>query len=347
MADSTRPPLRLLALLLGLAACEHTEPFTGSSNGVGPFSPGSPVRLTFNPGVNRGASWLPDGSGFLYSQEQLDSPDSGDQCLAVMPQAGGTVTRTICATSDPLGDSINVFESQTVAADGRTAYVRSSMYAFAGRHTPDYAALVLATYPAPLKTTVLEPLSYFGPSGSVDLVRDIVWTGTTSMIYVAEQVTYTCANFGCTAFDTTATGIDIERLDYSTSPPTLSVVPNTSLATSLAAGRADTVYFTVAGSGQVHRRALSTGADTAVFDFGSPVTDLSVSGSRFAGVVSSTMRVVDLVTAYDNTFLKTDTNFHQPALSPDGHRVVVELAPVDTLTGRETAPPGLWMWKLP
>lgn len=305
------------------------------------------MRLTFNSKVDRGPYWLPDGTGFLYTQEQVDRPDSADQCFAVMPQAGGTVTRTICATSDPQGDSLNAFESPSVAADGRMAYVRSSMYAFAGRHTPDYSALVLATYQAPLNATVLEPLSYFGPSAqSVDLVRDIVWTGPSSMIYVAEQVTYGCANSGCTALDTTESGIEIQRLDYSTSPPTLSVVPNTSLATSLAAGRADTVYFTVAGNGQVHRRALSTGADTVVFDFGSPVGDLSAAGSRLAGVVGSAMRVVDLATALDNTFIKTDTNFHRPALSPDGHRVVVQLAPIDTVTGFEM-PPDLWMWKLP
>jgi hypothetical protein len=297
--------------------------------------------------VDRGPSWLPEGSGFLYTQEQLDRQDR-DQCFAVMPQGGGTVTETICANSDPQGDSLNAFESPSVAADGRMAYVRSSMYAFAGRHTPDNAALVLATYQTPLKTTVLEPLSYFGPSAQpVDLVRDIVWTGPTTMIYVAEQVTYACGNFGCTVLDTAVTGIEIQRLDYSTSPPTLSVVPNTSFATSLAGGRADTVYFTVAGSGQVHRRALSTGADTVVFDFGSPATDLSASGSRFAGVVGSALRVVDLATALDTTFTKADTNFHRPALSPDGHRVVVELAPVDTVTGIETSPPDLWMWKLP
>ncbi|HWH03352.1 MAG TPA: hypothetical protein VN674_06680 [Gemmatimonadales bacterium] len=334
--------------LLAALACDHTAPFAGGSGyGVGPFSPGSPVRLTFNSGVDRGPVWLPDGSGFLYTQEQMDRQDR-DQCLAVMPQAGGTVTRTICATSDPLGDSLNALESPSVSADGRMAYVRSSMYAFAGRHTPDYGALVLATYQAPLQTTVLEPLSYFGPSSqSVDLVRDIVWTGPASMIYVAERVTYGCANTGCTVLDTGESGIEIQSLDYSTSPPTLSVVSNTSSATSLAAGKADTVYFTVAGSGQVHRRALSTGADTVVFDFGSPVTDLSAAGSRFAGVQGSAMRVVDLVTALDNTFMKTDTNFHRPALSPDGHRVVVGLAPVDTLTGLESAPPDLWMWKLP
>ena len=335
--------------LLAALACDHTAPFAGGSGyGVGPFSPGSPVRLTFNSGVDRGPVWLPDGSGFLYTQEQMDRQDR-DQCLAVMPQAGGTVTRTICATSDPLGDSLNALESPSVAADGRMAYVCSSMYAFAGRHTPDYAALVLATYQAPLNTTVLEPLSYFGPSAkAVDLVRDIVWTGPSSMIYVAEQVAYGCANPGCTVFDTSAAGIEIQRLDYSTSPPTLSVVPNTSSATSLAAGKADTVYFTVAGSGQVHRRALSTGADTVVFDFGSPVTDLSASasGSRFAGVVGSAFRVVDLATAFDNTFMKADTNFHRPVLSPDGHRVVVELAPIDAVTGVQM-PPDLWMWKLP
>ena len=292
-------------------------------------------------------AWLPDGSAFLYTQEQVDRSDH-DQCLAVMPAGGGVTLQTICALSDPDSDSLNVYQSASVSRDGHLAYVRFSTVANIGRATPDYGQLVLATYAQPLATTVLEPLSYFGPSSrAVDDVRDIHWVGPSTLAYVAEQVTYTCSNFGCTTTDTSYAGLEVETLDYSTSPPALAVVPNTDFATSLAAGAADTIYFTVLGAGQVHRRILSTGADTVLVDFGTPATDLAVSGTRLAVVLGSTLRVTDLATGFDQSYALAWINIHHPALSPDGHRVVAELAPVDSVSMRETTPTDLWMWSLP
>jgi len=341
-------PRLILPLVLVLAACEHTTPFSpGRYTPSGPFATGNPLRLTYSTGVDAWPTWLPDGSAILYTQERLDQADR-DECLTTLPAGGGVTTRTICAASDPAGDSLNVYQSPAVSADGRLAYVRLSTLAFAGRGVPDYAQLVLAAYATPLAAAVLEPLSYFSPAGrSVDLVRDIRFIGATTLVYLAEQATYTCANFGCTAIDTTVAGLDVERLDFAAAPPVLSVVPATDSATSLAAGAADTIYFTRAGSGQVHRRILSTGADTVLADFGTAATDLSQSGSRLAVILGSTLRVVDWSTGFDQSYAVAGTDIHHPALSPDGHRLVAELAPVDSATYRETAPTDLWLWTLP
>ena len=344
----TPTPRLVVPLVLLLAACEHTTPFAiGTYTPTGPLTSGNPVRLTYNAGVDAWPAWLPDGSAFIYTQGQVDRVDH-DQCLAVMPAGGGTILQTICAASDPDSDTLNVYQSASVSRDGHLAYVRFSTFANVGRASPDYGQLVLATYAQPLATTVLEPLSYFGPSHqSVDDVRDIRWVGPSTLAYVAEQVTYTCSNFGCTTTDTSVAGLEVETLDYSTSPPALTSVPNTALATSLAAGAADTIYFTLLGQGQVHRRILSTGSDTVLVDFGTPATDLALSGTRIAVVLGSTLRVVDLTTGFDQSYALAGTNIHHPALSPDGHHLVAETAPVDAVSMRETTPTDLWMWSLP
>lgn len=341
----TRSSLRVV-LLLSIAACDHTTPFgAGSYSSSGPFSPGSPVRITFSPGADVMPVWLPDGSGFLYTQEQTGRPDH-DRCLARIPAAGGAITRTICPGDDLAGDSVDDFESPGLAAAGRMAYARTSMLAFIGRSGPDASQLVLGTYADPLHVSVLSTLPYFGPSGPVDIVANLHWVGPNTLVFLAQQQSYPARCSTCITRDTVRGGIDVERIDVGGGAPVLSAVSGTALATAVASDRFDTLYYTLAGSGQVHRRALSTGADTVVFDFGAPVADLSVSGSRFAAVVNTGMRIVDRATAFDDTFVKVDTNFHRPALSPDGHRVVVELAPFDTLAAHET-PADLWMWTLP
>ena len=75
MVTGAPKDLRRLALAGGaflVLACGHTEPFSTPPYGTTqPFDPTPPVRLTLNHGPDRGASWLPDGSGILYSAQQL------------------------------------------------------------------------------------------------------------------------------------------------------------------------------------------------------------------------------------------------------------------------------------
>ncbi len=81
--------------LLALA-CGHTDPFSTPPYGTNqPFDATPPVRVTLNTGPDRGASWLPDESGILYSAGQPNRADS-DVCLAELPPDGGTQHRLVC-----------------------------------------------------------------------------------------------------------------------------------------------------------------------------------------------------------------------------------------------------------
>lgn len=334
------------AIAAGALACNHTTPFSAEDYGATqPLIPGNPAQLTYNTGVDTRASWLPDGSAFLYTQEEIGEPDR-DRCLALMPASGGSITRTICDLSDPGDDSLNDFESAAVSPTGGMVYVRTAAVAGLGGAGPDNAALVSAPYGNPLTATVLRSLPYFGPaSRAVDMVSDVHWVGPSTIVFLTEQWTYPAACGTCLNVDTVRTGLDIQRLDLA-QPPVLSLISNTNQATSVAAGGPDTIYYTLAGDPGVHRRVLTTDADTVVFTFGGAPTDVSVAGARLAVTVASIPHVVDLSSGIDTAFPLTGVHAARPALSPDGHTLVAELVPLDTL-GQATGPGDLWIWRLP
>lgn len=334
------------ALVTVVLACDHLAPFVdGNYANTTPFQPG-PARLTYDSGVDTRASWLPTGTGFLYTQQQWGSPDQ-DRCLALMPASGGTVTRTICSQSDLSHDSLNDFESPAVSLSAKIVYVETSMINGIGHAGPDHAALVIAPYGNPLATTVLTPLSYFGPaSRPVDMVSDVHWVGPSTIVFLTEQWTYPSRCGSCSFVDTVRNPLDIQRIDIG-GTSVLTLVPNTDGATSVTAGGPDTIFYTLAGDVNVHRRVLSTDADVPVHPFSVPPLDVTIAGTRLGVVINDHVEIVDLVdTAYHQTLTLPQAHLHRPALSPDGHTLVVEGFALDTL-GQETDPPDLWMWRFP
>ena len=336
---------RLLRVGVGLAllGCNHTEPFGATDDrSVGPLLPGNPTRFTYDSGVDTRASWLPGGTAFVYTQEQFHTFDD-DRCLAVMAKIGGATTRTICAVNDPDQDTLNDFESAAVSPFGRLAYVRTSMRANVGRYTPDYAALVLTSFASPDSFTSLLHLSYIGPSGQgVDGITDLHWLDPSTLIFVANQLTYTCANMGCTQIDTSVTPVEIERLDVTTGNAQPTLVANTAGATCLSVVGTDTMYYASSGDSLVHRRILSSDADTVVFNFGlAAVTGVSVARGHLAATVSGALHIVTLASGSDQVLL-TGLVTH-PAFDPTGHLLVADFVPV----AAPATPPDLWLWTIP
>lgn len=333
--------LTVSALTAAAAACDHTAPFSvGNYGSTAPLNPGNPVQLTYNLGVDTRASWLPDGSAFLYTQEELDTPDR-DRCLALMRAGGGGVTRTICDLSDLGHDSLDDFESAAVNSAARIAYLRTSMIEGIGRVGPDAAALVVAPFGNPTAATVLQSLPYVGSdSTGIDLVSDVHWVGLSTLVYLAEQASYSCINMGCTALDTTRAGVEIDRVDLSSAGPIRTMVPNTTQATSVASGGPDTIYYTLNGDLGVHRRILSTGSDTVVVTLAAAPTDVTVAGALVAAVVGDDVQVVNVQTSTASTLSLSSVHLQHPALSPDGKSLVA-----DVVIGGNS--PDLWLWRLP
>lgn len=330
----------ILGALIGPLSCEHTQPFSNPGyESTTPLQPGNPAQLTYNPGADVRPSWLPDGSAFLYTQEQTDITER-DRCLVVMPKTGGGITRTICAADDFAHDTLNDLESAAVNTAARMAYVRTSMLAGIGRAGPDQAAMVLGSYGTPVPGTVLHALPYPSPSGQgVDMASDLNWVGPSALVYLGEQVNYPAVCAGCVTVDTVRSGVEIDRIDLN---GTISVVVDTGFPTSASVVGGDTLYYTLTNSGTIHRRILSTAADTVVFDYGLPATDVSAVRGRLAVVVLGQLHVLSLSPFADQTLATPHPGqiIAHPALDPGGHLIVAEVSD-------STALSNLWLWTVP
>jgi hypothetical protein len=295
-------------------------------------------------GDDRTPSWLPDGSGIIYSSEREDRLDH-DRCLTVLPPEGGTVRTRYCRVGPVHEDSTDVMEAPAVSPDGRIFFHLAESRI--GRQKLGTSTLMLGFADNPLAAQPLTALPYSAPNGRFhSSIRIPQWIGNDSLVYLAELLFYE----GSTFFpDTFYTGVDVVLLDLSAGTPVFNVVPGTDYASSVALGdEPGLVYYTLGGDSRVFRRTLSTGEVTVTHDFGAGniVRDVQVRGTRLVGVVGRSvlyrfedahgfvqrdeggdLAFIDLSTGATTTFSSDSVLFRHPMISPDGSRVVVEVQP--------------------
>jgi hypothetical protein len=332
-------------VLIASTACEHSSPAEPDPpSALPPISSGSPVRLTFNKADDRTPSWLPDGSGIIYSSERVDRNDR-DRCLNVLPAAGGTISASYCQLSPIHDDSTDLMESPAQHADGRLFYHR--IVSWVGQQKLGASALVLGSRESPLQATVVQPLPYTAPNGRFhSSIRSPQWIGRDSVLYLAEQLFYEGSTFYP---DTFYTGLDATILDLSGASPRVEVVPGTDYASGVALGEdGQTIYYTLGGDSRVYRRSLSTGEVTTLYDFGAGtiVRDPQVRGTRLVAVVGGSvlyrfedahgyvqrdeggdLMFVNLSDGSRRLFTGDTVLFRHPVISPDGSHIVVEVQP--------------------
>lgn len=352
-----------LALALVVAACGHAAPLTPGDYAPGQTGPGPVVRLTFNPGVDLGPAWLPDGSGILYTNEHFHTtvPVDLDRCLALLPASGGTIEREICDRTPAADDSVNAFVAPARSVDGRLAYVRATASVSVGWPVAPYAQqLVVAPWDQPDRARVLQTIPYSGPSGRIhQAVTQVHWLGDSSLVYVGQKVNYSAPCPGC-ELDTLPTGLEVVRLDFSGSATVLTMLPGTDLASSVTTAGNDTVFFTVNGDSRVFRLRLAVDSLDVVHDFGpgNIARDVQVASGRLVAVVGGnvsfendpalgpvqrdgggTLVLVDLVGGGERTLTPPTAFYRHAALAPDGRHVVAE-----AVIGRTT---DLYLLELP
>jgi hypothetical protein len=341
-----------LALLL-LPGCGHTEPFASAPTGnPGPFDPTPPVRLTLNLGPDRGAAWLPDGSGIVYSAQQLGRSDH-DVCLAIVPPGGGTQRQLTCDLSPLGGDSTDAIETPAPSADGELAFVAvgSRIDAIA----PPGSAIALGTITNPATRTRLQLLPYTVPGGRLHSgASQLRWLGSSRLLYLAERVDYHIRCDRCVEWDTLTTGMDVMLLDVNQpgSPP--QPVAGTDFASGVSVGAdEDEIYYTLNGDPRVYRQTLSTGVVTIAHDFGAAgaARDVHVVGNNLVAIVGGrvaygvdpafgpaawdsggVLHVVDLQTGGD-VILDQLGLYRRPQISPTGSAVVAEGYPLTFTSG--------------
>ena len=203
-----RDPLKLLnppALLL-LLGCGHTEPFGSPPiGGDQPFDATPPVRLTLNQGPDRGAAWLPDGSGVFYSGQQLGRRDQ-EVCLALLPPGGGRQRQVTCDLTVQGADQRDALESAAPGADGRLGFVTA--LSTIGAISPLDQGIALASAADPRGYRVLRSLPYTIPGERFHSgASQLQWWGEHRLLYLGEQVTFPRDCLGCPV-DTLRSGLD-------------------------------------------------------------------------------------------------------------------------------------------
>jgi WD40 repeat protein len=347
-----------LAVALVIAACGHDAPLTpGAYTPGGPVSLGPLVRLTFNPGKDQGPSWLPDGSGILYTNERIDRDDL-DRCLSLLPAVGGSIEREICDRTPAADDSVDAFTAPAVSPDGRLAYVRATAPLDVGWPVaPYFAQLVVAPWAHPTQARVLRTIPYPGPSGRIhQAVSQVSWLGDSALVYIGQKVGYA----GFSPLDTIPTGLEVVRLDFRGPVPVLTMLPGTDQASSVSVAGTDTVYFTLNGDSRVFRLFVSTDSLAVAHDFGSGniARDVAVCAGRLVAVVGGdvsyvddpglglvqrdgggTPVLVDLASGSETALAPPGALYRHTALAPDGRSVVAE-----AVAGRTT---DLYLLRLP
>lgn len=350
MATGASKDLVRLALAGGVClgiACSHTDPFSTPPYGTTqPFDPTPPVRLTLNQAADRYPSWLPDGSGILYSSQQEGRSD-GDECLAELPPTGGTQLRLVCDLSPNGSDSTNAAEWPVVGADGRLAFVKASGPRRAV--SPNEVAVAVAIGLDPTNSTEVQPVPYTIPGearhGAVTQLR---WLPDGRLIFVGGQVVYRPPDLGL-PLDTLVSGLRLVVVDPSAPAAGPTALPGIDFPTGVTPGLASgEIFYTVGGDTRVFRQVLSTGEISVLHDFGTAgiVRDLQLAGNRLAAVVGGrvaftvdpdlgplqrdsggVVHVLDLTSDADVS-LEGPGLFRRPALAPMGDRVVAEGYPL-------------------
>lgn len=326
-------------------SCDHGTPFQSSPDRpTGPFSNQIPRRLTFNVGDDRTPTWLPDGSGILYSSERIDRLDH-DRCFNVLPPDGGTILRQYCPTDPIQDDSTNLMEAPAVSPSGRIFY--HAVTSWIGQQKLGESKFMLGSADDPANAARLALIPYTAPNGKIhSSIRSPAWTGPETVTYLAEELFYE----GSTFFpDTFFTGRDIVQLDVSSGTPAYTVIPGTDDASSVAVTtEPGVIYYTLGGDTRVYRRDLPSGNVTVVHDFGSAgiARDVAVFGTSLVAVVGQSvvwqnelahgwvqrdeggdLYFVDLASGNTQPFVGDSVLFRHPLFSPDGARIVVEVQP--------------------
>jgi len=345
----------LLCLVGAVPACSHSEPFANPEGSEAPFDPGPPARLTLNPAHDGHPSWLADGSGILYSSQQLER-DDGDVCLAELPPTGGRQRRLVC---DIPGDrkSTDAAQSSAASAAGRVALMSAGNGNIGGT-SPVFLELAVIPTLDGVDAERVRVLP-FTPTGgsSQDYAGHLRWLTADALVYVGQRFV---AQHPCPEpcpMDTLLVSTEVTTLSAATGAGT--AVPGTELATGVAPILDGTaILYTLPNEPRIYRRVLASGDVTVVHDFGPAgvARDVHAAGNRVTAIVGGRVAfsvdpragpvqwdsggVVHLVELGETGALVLDTPgrlYRRPALSPDGTRIVAEGYPL-IITGPPSAP---------
>ena len=255
---------RLPLLLLLAAACGHSEPFAGpeSSSSDEPFSPGAPIRLTFDPGMDVHPSWSPDGESLAYTFQPTDRNDA-DRCIGILPAGGGT-RRGFCYDAADGFARTDALEWPAISSAGSIIY--SHYISGVGDRVPDRGTLKVASIDAPIPGRVV--LTLPNSLGGVGFIRtgQTEWLDDEHVIVAAQDYLMLGNIANGNKKDTTFIGVALLRGTIAASSASFAVIAGTDSATGFAisADRAQ-IYFTRYQDARLYRVPIAGGTPEVVY----------------------------------------------------------------------------------
>jgi len=337
-----------LSLGAGLAACAHESPPEPGTTGVDTIPiAGPPARLTLNRGKDATPAFTPDGSGIWYAWEKLDRADH-DLCLGLLPVGGGTRTREVCpanAAANP--DSVNWNTFPAPHPDGRRI-AWQTISANPDERADGSGGIILSsigTLGDPSRYRTLARLPYqFAPGSTLHYYNQVMslrWANDTTLVGIGTLVAEFSPAFNQP--DTFYTGLELATITITRDSALTGFIPGTDSASGVTLGPAGAIYFTKNGDERVYRTTLAGGIVDTVFDFGpagfarDPVYVAGAIWAVVGGDVSFlpypnfTGRLQhdgggELWRADSAGLTRIDNiyRWRRPAVSPDGHTLVIE-----------------------
>ncbi len=321
----------VLAAALVVLACSHADTFGIRNQSTDlPFVAGTPTRLTYNVYPDSQPSWFPGDSLMLYTAFRMDHDSDG--CIEVLAGSGGQALRSICEPRPPGEDSMFAYESGAVSSSGVLAYLRSAkvqgLHHFWTRRTLVVRPLNDSTPPRTLE--VMPAVGVLPPHNGG---TDIAWLDDHRFVYRADayQVVFPCNV--CTPYDVSS-GLIVNLVDIAPTPATITNVPNTTNAYSVAVQDSDHLLLDFPGDTHIYRLTLSTDTLTSLVDFAPDVPGEIAYANHRLVVAGSQLWMVDLP-AGTVTSVLAQSGWANPALFHDGKRLVAQHA-------RD-----LWLFQLP
>ncbi len=237
--------LTVAAAALSLVGCAHTDLTDPTVPLVGPSGTGADIRLTFNANQDYWPTWTGDGKGILYAFVPVGS-NPEHRCIGLLPAAGGSGSWQLCDDRATQGDSVSSFPAFALGSDGQLLYVEAVARRGPSSSSPAHVTLFLSDTAHPFNRQALLSLPTTVAGMTVGWLGDIVWTGSTTFIALAQDFGAAQHCRACIAIDTLFLPGAVVRGTVSATGATLQVVVGTAGATSYALAESGaTIAFTL------------------------------------------------------------------------------------------------------
>lgn len=288
---------RLVVAALLTTACGHSDAFLGDVPPVidEPFQAGTPVRVTFDPGMDRFPSFSPDGRSIVYSYQPTERDDR-DRCIGIVPTNGGT-RRGVCYTHVDGDDRTDALEWPATNTDG--ALLFTHYVSQIGDRIPERGSLRLGTVAQPLPGRSLLSLPNSVDGIGFTRIGPTRWASSTRFYFVAQDYLMMGSHANGNKKDTMYVGVALVRGDVTPSSASFAIVAETDSLSGFALSTGgDSIYFTRQNQRSLYAMSTSGGAAIVVYSatgIGRPVVRDPVRiGARIAVVVDSIDQVTGL-----------------------------------------------------